>query len=116
MRESESNSKMRRKSSLLLVLIAGLLVSAGYAWSQVRLKVPLVVVPTNVRDARGQLVPGLTKDDFVVTEDGQTQVISYFSVDPIPLSVAIVIDDGMSGNALKQFVPVMKTMTAGFAP
>jgi VWFA-related protein len=108
---------MRRKSKLPVVLaLAGLLVSAGYVWSQVRASVPLVVVPTNVRDSGGELVTGLTKDDFIVTEDGKSQSISYFSVDPIPLSAAIVIDDGMGGIALKRLVPILQSMTAGFAP
>jgi len=92
------------------------MVSAGYVWSQVRARVDLVVVPVNVRDANGQLVTGLTKDDFTVTEDGRPQPISYFSVDPVPLSAAIIIDDGMGGIALKRLVPIMQTMTSGFAP
>src|SRR6185503_20015697 len=108
---------MKRKSHLqILLAVAGLLVCAGYVWSQVRANVPLVVVPTNVRDSSGQLVTGLTKDDFIVTEDGKPQPISYFSVDPIPLSAAIIIDDGMGGIALKRLVPIMPSMTAGFSP
>jgi VWFA-related protein len=108
---------MRRKSNIRLVLaIAGLLVSAGYVWSQVKARVDLVVVPVNVRDANGQLVTGLTKDDFVVTEDNKPQAISYFSIDPIPLSAAIIIDDGMGGIALKRVVSTMQSMTAGFSP
>jgi len=108
---------MRRKSHLRAVLaLAGLLISAGYVWSQVRARVDLVVVPVNVRDGKGQLVTGLTKDDFVVTEDRRPQQVSYFSVDPIPLSAAIIIDDGIGGIALKRLVPIMEAMTAGFAP
>src|SRR6185503_417404 len=107
---------MKRKSHLqILLAVAGLLVCAGYVWSQVRANVPLVVVPTNVRDSSGGLVTGLTRDDFVVTEDGKPQPLSYFSVDPIPLSAAIIIDDGMGGIALKRLVPIMQSMTAGFS-
>lgn len=108
---------MRQKSRFPVVLaLAALVVSAGYVWSQVRARVDLVVVPVNVRDANGQLVTGLTKDDFAVTEDGKPQPISYFSADPIPVSAAIIIDDGMGGIALKRLVPIMQAMTAGFAP
>ncbi len=109
-----SNSHFR-----LLVVLSALLGCAGwagYVYGQVRASVPLVVVPTNVRDSNGQLVPGLTRDDFTVTEDGKPQSISYFSIDPTPLSAAIIIDDGMGGNALKRLVSIMQTMTAGFAP
>ena len=94
--------------------LAGLLLSAGYVLSQVRARVDLVVVPVNVRDTAGQLVTGLTREDFVVTEDGKPQPISYFSIDPVPLSAAIIIDDGMGGNALKRVVSVMPAITSGF--
>jgi VWFA-related protein len=108
---------MRQKKHIVAVLfLAGLLVSAGVLWAQVRANVPLVVVPVNVRDGNGQLVTGLTKDDFTLSEDGRPHAISYFSIDPVPLSAAIVIDDGMGGNSLLRLVPSMKVMTSGFTP
>jgi VWFA-related protein len=108
---------MRRNSQLSIALVlTGLLFSAGYLWSQVRARVDLVVVPLSVRDSDGALVTGLTKENFTVTEDGKPQPISYFSIDPIPLSAAIVIDDGMGGTALKRLVPIMTSLTAGFSP
>ena len=98
---------MRRKSRFPVILVlAALALSARYISSQVRARVDLVVVPVNVRDANGQLVTGLTKLDFVVTEDGKVQPIQYFSADPIPLSAAIIIDDGIGGIALKRLVPI----------
>jgi VWFA-related protein len=108
---------MRRKTSLISMLtIAMLMASGGYVWSQLRARVELVVVPVNVRDADGKLVTGLTKDDFAVTEDGVRQSIANFSVEPAPLSAAIIIDDGMGGNALKRLVPLMDVMVSGFSP
>ena len=111
---------MRRNSHFLGVLgvlaTASLLASVGYVWSQVRANVPLVVVPTSVRNSAGRLVPGLTKDDFELTEDGKPQAITYFSDDPIPMSAAIVIDDGMGGVTLKRLVSIMPSITAGFSP
>jgi hypothetical protein len=55
------------------------------------LKVPvdLVVVPVTVNDSEGNLVAGLEKSDFLLEDDGVPQPISYFSIDPLPLSVAI---------------------------
>jgi VWFA-related protein len=100
----------------MVLALAGFLVSADYVWSQVRARVDLVVVPLNVRDSNGALVTGLTKENFTVTEDGKSHPISYFSIDPIPLSAAIVIDDGMGGIALKRLVPILASMTAGFSP
>jgi VWFA-related protein len=108
---------MRRKSYLLVLFAtAMLLVPAGYVWSQLRARVELVEVPVHVRAADGKLVTGLSKDDFIVTEDGATQTISNFSIDPAPLSAAIVVDDGMGGDALKRLVSTLEVMTSGFSP
>jgi VWFA-related protein len=82
---------------------------------QVRTRVDLVVVPTSVRDSEGRLVAGLGKDDFTITEDGQPQQITNFSVDPQPLSAAIVIDTGMGGNALRRLTPLFIAVTSGFS-
>lgn len=106
----------RKKYSLVLFTVGFLLMSTGYVWSQLRARVELVVVPVNVRDSDGKLVTGLAKDDFIVTEDGVTQNISTFSIDPTPLSAAIVVDDGMGGIALKRLVSVLDVLTSGFSP
>jgi VWFA-related protein len=117
MRKSESKYPMDRKTCRqALLVIALLMASATYLWSQFRPGVEPVVVPVNVRDSDGRLVTGLTKDDFRVTEDGVPQTVSTFSIDPAPLSAAIVVDDGMGGEALKRLVPLLEVMTAGFAP
>lgn len=51
----------------------------------------------NVKDKHGMLVPGLTKDDFTVTEDGKPQTIKYFSADSNqPLTLGILIDTSAS--------------------
>lgn len=110
---------MLGKSKLSIVLTAFVLVlaaSAGIRAQQIRSRVDLVVVPINVRDGSGKLVTGLTQEDFTVTEDGQPQTISNFSIDPQPLSAAIVVDDGMSGTALQRLTPIFVALTAGFTP
>ncbi len=58
------------------------------------LKVPvdLVIVPVTVEDKNGRPVYDLQKEDFEVREEGVVQQIRYFSVDPFPLSVAILLD------------------------
>jgi VWFA-related protein len=82
--------------------------------SQLRTRVDLVVVPTSVRDDKG-LVPGLTQKDFTIFEDGVQQTISNFSIDPQPLSAAIVMDTGMGGNAMRRLVPLFIAITNGFS-
>src|SRR5262245_11920664 len=106
---------MSRKTSLFVLLaIATLMVPVGYVRSQIRARVELVVVPVNVRDSDGKLVTGLMKDDFLITEDGVPQKIANFSVEPVPLSAAIVVDDGVGANALNRLIPLIDVMTSGF--
>src|SRR4029450_4129359 len=66
-----------------------------------------------VRDADGKLVTGLTKADFTIKEDGVPQNIANFSIEPAPLSAAIIVDDGMGANALKRLIPLLDVMTSG---
>jgi VWFA-related protein len=58
--------------------------------------VDAVDVPFTVKDSKGKLVPGLEPRDIQVYENGLLQHIQLFTNDPIPLSVAIVIDESMS--------------------
>ena len=51
----------------------------------------------NVKDKHGMLIPGLTKDDFEVMEDGKPQTIKYFSAESNqPLTLGILIDTSPS--------------------
>jgi VWFA-related protein len=51
----------------------------------------------NVKDKKGALIPGLTKDDFEVFEDGKPQTIKYFSAESNqPLTLGIMIDSSLS--------------------
>ena len=57
----------------------------------------LVNTHVAVRDEKGRFVSGLTKDDFIVLDDGKEQPISYFSQESDqPLTVALVIDRSRS--------------------
>jgi VWFA-related protein len=105
---------VRRHITALITIL--LTVSWGTAQDyQVRTRVDLVVVPVSVRDGAGKLLTGLTKEDFTVLEDGRPQTISNFSIDPQPLSAAIVIDTGMGGNSLRRLTPLFISVTGGFS-
>ena len=55
--------------------------------------VKVVNVLVTVRDKQGQLVPGLTRDDFTLDEDGRTQAIRYFSPrSDLPLTLGLLLD------------------------
>ena len=49
--------------------------NSGY---QVKKNVEIVLVNVVVRDKQGNIIRGLKKDDFTVTEDGKTQTLSSF--------------------------------------
>jgi len=58
-----------------------------------------VRLPITVIDKKGQFVPGLTQNDFVVLEDKVPQQIESFSDDlsqPLPLYVAVLMDTSPS--------------------
>jgi VWFA-related protein len=55
--------------------------------------VNVVNVLVSVRDKQGQLVKGLTQDDFTLEEDGRSQTIRYFSPQAgQPLMLGLLID------------------------
>jgi VWFA-related protein len=51
-----------------------------------------VPVYATVRDAQGRLVPGLTRADFRITDDGRPAAITTFSNDVLPASIALLLD------------------------
>ena len=75
-----------------------------------------VRVPVSVVDKRGQPVMGLQGDDFVITEDGQKQAVTYFSGERRPLRIALALDISASmenkirevESALRHFVDVLE--------
>ena len=59
------SSTVRHMSRQMLITVLLLIASGGYVRSQIRTRVDLVVVPVSVKDAKGKLVTGLTKDDLI---------------------------------------------------
>lgn len=103
---------MKLKALLPLVLA---LPSSLFAQSSppIHVDVRLVNVFVNVTDAAGAPVPGLTQDDFALSEDGHPQKITYFERDSgMPLSIVLAIDTSGSThkdlsiekNAARNFV------------
>jgi Ca-activated chloride channel family protein len=63
----------------------------------------LVVIPLSVTDRAGQSVPGLSKTDFDVTEDGVAQPIWAISRWDAPASIGVIVDtSGSMGNTLRR--------------
>ncbi len=51
-----------------------------------------VAVYTTVTDARGRLVTDLSRDDFIVTDDGMRQALTVFSNDNQPITLVMLLD------------------------
>src|SRR5947209_5603842 len=68
----------------------------------IKVDVNVVNVLSTVRDKHGVLVNDLTRDDFLVLEDGRRREIRYFARDTdLPLTVALLVD--VSGS-VREFV------------
>ena len=92
--------------------------ASGQAATTMSVDVKVVTLPVTVRDKKGQIVRNLTKDDFVLQEDGRPQVIKYFAQDTnLPLTLGLLVDTSLSQrtvldqerNASKVFLDQMLT-------
>lgn len=78
-------------------LIATLGAAAGAQEPVFRVDVKLVRMLATVKNAQGQLVGGLEKEDFTVTDNGVEQAVSLFERQTAqPLSVAMLVDRSRS--------------------
>jgi VWFA-related protein len=67
------------------------------AQPKIAVEVKTVSVLATVRDKHGKIIPDLTKDDFVLEEDGRPQVINYFARESdLPLRLGLLVDTSMS--------------------
>jgi VWFA-related protein len=75
-----------------------------------------VQVPVTVKDHSGRRVDGLLSSDFTVKENGVEQKLSFFTADPFGLSVAVVLDLGMSDAEVQKVNQTFPALIAAFAP
>jgi VWFA-related protein len=69
----------------------------GQPASTVSVQVNVVNVLATVRDKHGKIVNDLTKDDFVMAEDGRPQTIRYFAKESdLPLTLGLLVDTSLS--------------------
>ena len=69
--------------------------------------VEVIRVSLSVTDGRQRLVRGLAEGDFAIYEDGVRQEVAYFSPEPLPLSVSLLID-GSSSMGRADKLPVAR--------
>ena len=72
----------------------------------------LVTLPVVVRDKKDKIVSGLTKEDFVLTEDGRPETIRYFSLDTnLPLTLALNVD---TSGSMRDALDTERTASQSF--
>lgn len=54
--------------------------------------VDLVLVPVTITDPMNRLVTGLEKENFLLTDNGQQQIIRHFSSEDAPISLGVIFD------------------------
>ena|SRR5450432_2655884 len=65
----------------------------------IRSEVRLVLLDVSVKDRDGGFVTGLSKDNFVVFDNGTAQPITIFAADDVPVTVGILVDESRSMTA-----------------
>ncbi len=89
-------------SGLRLWLLAGLLLIAdlpvrGQQSAPITVNVDAVNLLAAVRDKHGNIARNLSKEDFVLEQDGKAQTITYFAKESdLPLTLGLLVDTSMS--------------------
>jgi VWFA-related protein len=84
--------------------------------SDLQIAANLVIVPFTVKDSKNHLVPGLTWRDVRIYEDGLRQQMKLFTVDPYPLSVALVIDQSVTFDTMQKINDSLASLQGAFTP
>jgi len=74
-----------------------------------------VDVPFTVKDSKQNLVPGITWRDVRIYENGVRQKMAVFTVDPFPLSIALVIDQSMPHDTMTAVNNALGALPAAFS-
>ena len=93
------------------LLLAGLTLPGVSQDVVIRSQSNVVFVPVLVKDPTGQIVYGLTADDFVIEDDGAAQVVHMDDApDAQPLSLVIAIQKGRRANYEFSRIRTLATM------
>ena len=76
-------------------------VDSGTLHADLRVDVPLVLIPVNVTTPLGASVTGLKTENFRLFEDGVEQKIAHFASEDAPVSMGLLLDaSGSMGNKM----------------
>ncbi len=82
----------------------------------ISIPVNFVQIPVTVKDPDGRAVDGLLSHDFTVLENGKKQTLTFFTSDPFPLSVAVILDIGMPDVAVQKLNQTYSSLVGAFSP
>ncbi|MGC2170670.1 MAG: VWA domain-containing protein [Candidatus Sulfotelmatobacter sp.] len=98
-RGSSKQSGLRRTGVHLLLLLLAPPVGAFSQETTFHTQSNVVVIPTLVKDARGEIVFGLTAKDFIVEDDGVEQTVHLDEeAEGQPVSMVVAIQRGRRAN------------------
>jgi VWFA-related protein len=83
--------------------------------SDIHIYTSFVNVPFTVKDSRGHLMPGLKLRDVRVYENGVLQSPRLWTVDPYPLSVAVVIDQSVPFDTMTKINNSLSSLQGAFS-
>jgi len=83
---------------------------------KLRVSANFVQIPVTVKDSSGRPVDGLLYKDFTVVENGKKQTLTFFTSDPFPLSVAVLIDIGMPDVSVQKLHETYSALVGAFSP
>ena len=87
---------MRTLAVLVAALALGVAVAAAQQQPLFRSGTEIVDLYVTVTDRAGRLVPDLTREDFVVFDDGQPQELILFENEVRPITVVVMLDTSAS--------------------
>jgi VWFA-related protein len=86
----------------------------------VKVETNLVICSVSVLDQHGKVVPNLKKEDFILTENGQSQDVYHFSLGndlDVPRTIVLVIDySGSQSPFIKESVTAAKILVDKLGP
>jgi len=83
---------------------------------KLRVVTNFVMIPVMVKDSDGRRVDGLRPVDFTVKENDKEQKLTFFTTDPLPLSVAILIDLGLPDVDIQKINQTYGSLVGAFSP
>jgi VWFA-related protein len=103
---------MKQFAVVVVLCVIALTALAQDPQFSIKVDANLVNVLCTVTDRRGKLIPNLTKDDFIIEEDGKRQeIVSFSKENELPLTLAMLMD---TSGSVREVLPAEKDTAIAF--